>query len=155
MYIVDIAVPRDVEPATGELDDVYLYSVDDLQDVINENIRNREEAAKQAEEIIDTQVSQFMDWMYSLDTVTTIRAIRDNAEKVQKEAVDEVLRRLRLGESPEQLLQELGRSLTNKLVHAPSAQLRNSTPEQRDELLRTARKLFGVDPDSDPSGRNR
>lgn len=155
MYIVDIAVPRDVEPATGELDDVYLYSVDDLQDVINENIRNREEAAKQAEEIIDTQVSQFMDWMSSLDTVSTIRAIRDNAEKVQKEAVDEVLRRLRLGENPEQLLQELGRSLTNKLVHAPSAQLRNSTPEQRDQLLRTARTLFGVDPDSDPSGRKR
>lgn len=155
MYIVDIAVPRDVEPQTGELDDVYLYTVDDLQGVIDESIRNRKEAARQAEEIIDTQVSQFMDWMFSLDTVSTIRAIRDNAEKVQQEAVEAVLRRLRQGENPEILLQELGRSLTNKLVHAPSAQLRNSTPEQRDELLRAARKLFAIDPEPDPFGKNR
>ena len=154
MYIVDIAVPRDVEPQAGELDDVYLYTVDDLQDVIDENIRNREEAAKQAEEIIDTQVSQFMDWMYSLDTVSTIRAIRDNAEKVHQEAVDVALRRLRHGESPETLLQDLGRALTNKLIHAPSAQLRNSSPEQRDELLRAARKLFAVPPESAATGKD-
>lgn len=148
MYIVDIAVPRDVEPQAGELDDVYLYTVDDLQGVIDDNIRNRAEAAKQAEEIIDTQVSQFMDWMYSLDTVSTIRAIRDHAEKVQQEAVESALRRLQQGDNPEALLHELGRTLTNKLIHAPSAQLRNSSPEQQDELLRVARKLFAVPPDS-------
>ena len=144
IYIVDIAVPRDVEPAVGKLDDVYLYTVDDLQGVIDENIKNREQAAKQAEEIIDTQVSQFMDWMSTLDTVSTIRAIRDNAELMQQEVVDAALRRLRMGEEPESVLRELARSLSNKLIHAPSVQLRSSTPDQKDELVRAARTLFAI-----------
>ncbi len=147
MYIVDIAVPRDVEPEVATLDDVYLYTVDDLQDVINENIRNRKQAAKQAEEIIDTQVSQFMDWMSTLDTVSTIRAIRDNAETMQQEVLDAALRRLRMGEEPEAVLRELARSLSNKLIHAPSVQLRSSSPEQKDELVRAARTLFAITTD--------
>ena len=146
IYIVDVAVPRDVEPAVGKLDDVYLYTVDDLQGVIDENIKNREQAAKQAEEIIDTQVSQFMDWMSTLDTVSTIRAIRDNAELMQQEVVDAALRRLRMGEEPEAVLRELARSLSNKLIHAPSVQLRSSTPDQKDELVRAARTLFAIPP---------
>ena len=146
IYIVDVAVPRDVEPAVGKLDDVYLYTVDDLQGVIDENMKNREQAAKQAEEIIDTQVSQFMDWMSTLDTVSTIRAIRDNAELMQQEVVDAALRRLRMGEEPEAVLRELARSLSNKLIHAPSVQLRSSTPDQKDELVRAARTLFAIPP---------
>ena len=146
IYIVDIAVPRDVEPAVGKLDDVYLYTVDDLQGVIDENMKNREQAAKQAEEIIDTQVSQFMDWMSTLDTVSTIRAIRDNAELMQQEVLDAALRRLRMGEEPEAVLRELARSLSNKLIHAPSVQLRSSTPDQKDELVRAARTLFAIAP---------
>lgn len=147
IYIVDIAVPRDVEPQVGELDDVYLYSVDDLQGVIDENIRNREQAAKQAEEIIDTQVSQYMDWMYTLDTVSTIRAIRDNAEQQQQEVLEAALKRLRQGEDAEAVLRELARALSNKLIHAPSVQLRNSDIEQKDEMVRVARKLFAIAPE--------
>jgi glutamyl-tRNA reductase len=146
IYIVDIAVPRDVDPAVGKLDDIYLYTVDDLQGVIDENMKNREQAAKQAEEIIDTQVSQFMDWMSTLDTVSTIRAIRDNAELMQQEVLDAALRRLRMGEEPEAVLRELARSLSNKLIHAPSVQLRSSTPDQKDELVRAARTLFAIAP---------
>lgn len=148
IYIVDIAVPRDVDPAAGELADVYLYSVDDLQGVINDNIRNREQAAKQAEEIIETQVSQFMDWMHTLDTVTTIRAIRENAEQMQQQVLDAALRRLRQGENPEAVLRELARTLSNKLIHAPSVQLRNSNLEQKDDLVRAARTLFAIAPDT-------
>lgn len=147
MYIVDIAVPRDVDPEAGKLDDVYLYTVDDLQGVINENIRNREQAAKQAEEIIDTHVSQFMDWMYTLDTVSTVRAIRDNAESMQQEVLEAALKRLRQGDDPETLMKELARSLANKIIHAPSVQLRNSSLEQKDELIRAARTLFALAPE--------
>ena len=117
-----------------------------MQGVIDENMKNREQAAKQAEEIIDTQVSQFMDWMSTLDTVSTIRAIRDNAELMQQEVLDAALRRLRMGEEPEAVLRELARSLSNKLIHAPSVQLRSSTPDQKDELVRAARTLFAIPP---------
>jgi glutamyl-tRNA reductase len=148
IYIVDIAVPRDVDPAAGKLDDVYLYTVDDLQGVIEESMRNREQAARQAEEIIDTQVIHFMDWMHSLNTVSTIRAIRDSANTMQHEVLDAALKRLNQGEEPEKILREMARSLTNKLIHSPSVQLRNTGKAQKDELLRAARKLFNIPPET-------
>jgi glutamyl-tRNA reductase len=151
IYIVDIAVPRDIDPAAGELDDVYLYTVDDLQGVIAENIRNREQAAKQAEEIIDTQVVHFMDWMHSLDTVSTIRAIREQARQQQEEVLNNALHRLRLGEDPEQVTREMARTLSNKIIHLPSVQLRNTGEEEKQELLRAARKLFGISLDTNPN----
>lgn len=144
MYIVDIAIPRDIDPAAGELDDVYLYTVDDLQGVIAENIRNREQAAKQAEEIIDTQVVHFMDWLHSLDTVSTIKAIRDRARIQQEEVLEAALKRLRVGEDPEQVIREMARILSNKLIHSPSVQLRNTSEDEKDILIRAARKLFNL-----------
>ena len=148
VYIVDIAVPRDVEPSVGDLDDIYLYTVDDLQGVIEENLRNREHAAKQAEEIIDTQVIHFMDWMNSLDTVSTIKAIRDQAVSVQDEVIEAALRKLKLGEDPEKVMREMARSLSNKLIHSPSANLRNAGNEHKDEILRAARLLFDIHTES-------
>ncbi len=145
MFMVDIAVPRDIEPAAGELDDVYLYTVDDLQDVIEENIRNRREAAKAAEEIIETQVVQFMDWMNSLNAVNTIVALREKAAFTQQQVVDDALRRLRHGGDPEAIMQEMARSLTNKLIHDPSARLRKADDERRDALLNAAQELFGLE----------
>ena len=147
IYIVDIAVPRDVDPETDKLDDVYLYTVDDLQGVIAESMRNREQAARQAEEIIDTQVVHYMDWLHSLNTVSTIRAIRDSANTMQQEVLDAALKRLGQGDNPEQVLREMARSLTNKLIHSPSVQLRNTDKAQKDELLRAARKLFNIPPE--------
>ena len=85
VFIVDIAVPRDVEEEAGELEDVYLYTVDDLKDVIDENMRNRQKAAEQAEEIVDAQVLQYMAWFNSLDAVSTIRSLRDQANALQAE----------------------------------------------------------------------
>ncbi|MGH8562406.1 MAG: glutamyl-tRNA reductase, partial [Nevskiales bacterium] len=123
MFLVDIAVPRDIEPEAGELEDIYLYTVDDLQDVIQENLRNRKQAAQQAEEIIDTQVTHFMDWLGSLDAVSTIRALRDQAYSLQDEVLLEAQQKLKAGADPDQVLQEVTRSLTNKLIHAPSIQL--------------------------------
>jgi len=148
MYIVDIAVPRDVEAETGDLDDVYLYTVDDLKEVIDEGIRNRVEAAKQAEEIIDTQVLHFMDWLHSLDAVSTIRAIREQTMVHQGEVLNTALRRLKLGEDPELIMREMARTLSNKIIHSPSVQLRNSSEDQKEPLLRAARKLFDIPLDS-------
>jgi glutamyl-tRNA reductase len=143
MFILDIAVPRDVDPAVAALEDVYLYSVDDLHGVIEENLRTRREAALQAEEIIDTQVIHFMQWLESRDTVSTIRALRDQAGAIQRQVTDDALRRLAQGDAPDQVLRAVTRLLTNKLLHAPSTQLR-AGGESRADLVRAAKELFGL-----------
>ncbi len=148
MFIVDIAVPRDIESEAGDLDDVYLYSVDDLKEVIDENMRNRREAALQAEEIIDTQVHHFMEWLNSLDAVSTIRALRDQAEIIQQEVAKTASQKLQQGADPEQVIQEVTRSLTKKLIHSPSTQLRNAEALGRHDLLQAARELFSLSSDN-------
>ena len=149
MLMIDIAVPRDIEPEAGELDDVYLYTVDDLQDIIQEGLRSRQEAAKQAEEIIENQVHQFMGWLRSLDAVATIRAYREQAEQVRDQEVDKARRMLARGVPPEEVLSQLARILTNKLIHSPTTHLRQAGFEGRSEVLAIARDLFDLkDPHS-------
>ena len=152
MFILDIAVPRDVEPEVGELEDVYLYSVDDLKSIIDDNIKSRREAVKQAEQIIDTEVAQFMDWVNSQDAVAIIRALRNQAHQVRSDVLEEALQKLRLGAAPEDLLHEVTRTLTNKLIHPPSARLNKYEGSQQDDLLRTVRKLYNLTPDDLQSG---
>ncbi len=142
VFIVDIAVPRDVEAEAGDLEDVYLYTVDDLKEVIDENMRSRKKAAEQAEEIIDTQVLHFMAWLQSLDAVSTIRALRKQAGLVQEEELVNAQRKLRLGEDPEQVIQQLSRRLTNKLIHSPSSQLRQASADGRQDLIQATQELF-------------
>lgn len=144
MLMVDIAVPRDIEPEAGDLRDVYLYTVDDLQEIIQEGLKSRQEAAKQAEEIIDVQVTQFMGWLKSLEAVSTIRAYREQAEQMRDEELDKARRLLARGASAEEVLQQLARTLTNKLVHAPSAQMKQAGFEGRFDLLDAARELFDL-----------
>jgi len=147
MFMVDIAVPRDIEPEAGELEDVYLYTVDDLKDVIHNNLRNRQQAALQAEEIIDTQVTHFMDWLNSLDAVATVRALRDQAYSIQNDVLEAAQQKLSKGADPEKVLQEVTRSLTNKLIHSPSTQLRAAAANGRDDLLSAAQELFDLKSD--------
>jgi len=142
MFIVDIAVPRDVEPEAGELEDVYLYTVDDLKEVIEENKRSRKEAAIQAEEIIEAQVLHFMNWLQSLNAVSTIRALREQASSIQEEELASAIRKLQKGEDPEIILQQVTRSLTNKLIHSPSSQLREASAEGRQDLIQATQELF-------------
>ncbi len=144
MFMVDIAVPRDIESQVGELDDVYLYTVDDLQEIIQEGLRSRQEAALQAEEIIDTQVSHFMGWLRSLDAVETIRQYRERSEALRDAAIEQAIRQLRAGHAPELVLRELGRQLTNKLMHGPCSQMKQAGYEGRTALLDTARELFNL-----------
>jgi glutamyl-tRNA reductase len=144
MFMVDIAVPRDIEPEVSELPDVYLYTVDDLQEVIQENLNSRQEAAKQAAEIVDAQVANFMGWLQSLSAVATIRAFRASAEHTRDHELDIAQRLLAQGRDPEQVLRLLARALTNKLTHTPSIQMKQAGFQGRLELLQAARELFGL-----------
>jgi len=147
IFMVDIAVPRDIEPEVDELDDVYLYSVDDLQEIIDENLKSRQDAAKQAEEIIDTQVSHFMGWLRSLDAVSTIREFRSHAESLRDDVVARALQQLARGDNPEQVLQEAARLLTNKLIHAPTVHIHNAGYEGQRAMLDAIRELYALEPE--------
>ena len=152
VFILDIAVPRDVEPGTGELEDVYLYTVDDLKSIIDDNIKSRREAVKQAEQIIDTEVTQFMEWVNSLGAVSTIRALRNQAQQIQEDVLQSALQKLRQGTPPEELLHEVTRSLTNKLIHPPTARLHKLSPAKKEEVLQVVRDLFNLTPEDLESG---
>ena len=144
IFMVDIAVPRDIEAEVGQLEDIYLYCVDDLKDIIEENLQSRRDAALQAEEIIDTQVDHFLAWLRSQDAVPVIRAIRDGAEEISKHSLEKAIKQLEQGLSPEQVITELARSLTNRLLHEPSRQLRQSGFDEDGQLLDSARRLFNI-----------
>ena len=116
--------------------------------MIEENLRSRQEAARQAEEIIDVQVDHFMGWMQSLNAVGTIRAIRSRAEGHRDQVLDKALRML--DDRPaDEVLRYLANTLTNKLIHDPSASLRQAGYLGRDEIIRAARELFNLPEDKD------
>ncbi|CAK0770005.1 Glutamyl-tRNA reductase [Gammaproteobacteria bacterium] len=144
MFMVDIAVPRDIDPAAAELPDVYLYTVDDLREVIQENLRSRQEAAKQAEEIIETQTAIFMGWLQSLNAVATICACRSQVEQMRDLELERAQRMLAAGREPSEVLQWLARGLTNKFLHQPCAQLRQAAYEGDTEVVSIARTLFDL-----------
>lgn len=142
MFMVDLAVPRDIEPEVAQLSDVYLYTVDDLRNTIEEGLKSRQEAARQAEEIIDTEVEHFLAWLRSQGATATIRDFRNHAERLRDEALNEALRAIKSGKPAEDALTLLARSLTNKLIHLPSAQIRQAGVDERHDLIAAARELF-------------
>ncbi len=144
MLMVDIAVPRDIETQVGELEDIFLYTVDDLQEIIDEGLKSRQEAAQQAEEIIDTQVSHFMSWLRSLTAVDTIRQYRQHAETIRDQTMEHALRQLRAGKESDFVIQELARQLTNKLMHGPCVRMKQAGYDGEDTLLNVARELFNL-----------
>jgi glutamyl-tRNA reductase len=142
MFMVDLAVPRDIEQEVGELDDVFLYTIDDLQGIVQGNLDARRAAVQQAEAIIDTQVGQFMHWMQGRQSVPLIRALRDKAEDARQYEVERALKLLAKGEDPKQVLETLSQGLTNKLMHAPTQALNEATGEERRTLADTLARLF-------------
>jgi glutamyl-tRNA reductase len=123
IFMVDLAVPRDIEPEAGELDDVFLYTLDDLGGIVSANLDARRSALEQAEAIIDTQVGRFMHWMQLREGVPLIRALRDQADAARREELERALKALQRGEDPARVLEELSRALTNKLMHGPTQAL--------------------------------
>jgi glutamyl-tRNA reductase len=142
---VDVAVPRDVEPAVAGLEDVYLFTIDDLHKVVEENLRSRRIAAQEAETIIEAQVSHYGEQQRGLEAVPAIRAVREHAEGLRDHTLEQARQRLAHGEPPEQVLRFLADTLTNRLMHAPTAYLRQAAHEGREQLVRELRALFGLD----------
>jgi glutamyl-tRNA reductase len=142
--MVDIAVPRDVEPEVGDLDDVYLYTVDHLEEVIQENLNSRREAADQADDLIQAQVENFMAWMRSLDAVDVICAYRDRADMQRQTALTKAYNMLNHGKPAEEVLHYLAHTLTNKLTHDATHSLNQAGRDGRRDLLSAARFLLNL-----------
>lgn len=123
MFMVDLAVPRDIEQEAGELDDVFLYTVDDLAGIVSANLDSRRAALEQAEAIIDSQVGRFMHWMQLREGVPLIRALREEADAARRAELERALKALGRGEDPAAVVEALSRSLTNKLLHGPTQAL--------------------------------
>jgi glutamyl-tRNA reductase len=142
MFMVDLAVPRDIEAEVGDLRDVYLYTVDDLQNTIAQNMNSRRQAAEQAEEIIETQVEYFLAWLRGQGAQSTIRDFRLQAEQTRDETLQKAIAMLKNGASPEETLNRLAHTLTNKLIHTPSSQIRDAAENERHDLIAAAREIF-------------
>jgi glutamyl-tRNA reductase len=149
MFMVDIAVPRDIEPEVGSLADVYLYTIDDLDQVIQEGLSSRQQAAAQAGRIIDVQVECFMGWLRAQDAAGAIRAYRDRAELRRNATLARARRMLAQGKSADETLQYLARTLTNQLTHDATHGLNKAAHEGREDLLEAARVLLQL---SDETG---
>jgi len=145
MFMVDIAVPRDIEPEVETLDDVYLYTVDDLQEVIQGNLRARQTAADVAQVIIDQEADNWSRQQRSLAVVDTIRAFRDSVEKIRAAEVGKALQSLQRGQDSESVIEALARNLTNKLMHKPTTILKQASEEGRDDTINATQDLFGLD----------
>jgi len=142
IFMVDLAVPRDIEPEVETLNDVFLYTVDDLQNIISDNLNSRRQAAEQAEEIIDTNVEHFLAWMKAQTVQSTIVDYRQQASQLQQESLHKALASLQKGGSPEQIMRQLAHTLTNKLTHTPCTQLRKASENERHDLIAAAREIF-------------
>jgi len=147
MFMVDIAVPRDIEPEVGSLSDVYLYTVDDLHEVIEENLRSRQGAAEAAERLIELGTGDFMQRLRALAAVDVLRSYRQKAEQARDQELQKALAKLQRGADPALVMAEMARMLTNKLLHDPSVQLKQMTAQGR------AQELFALG-DSAPGNRN-
>ncbi|WP_166269190.1 glutamyl-tRNA reductase [Marinobacter caseinilyticus] len=148
-FMVDIAVPRDIEPEVASLADVFLYTVDDLRQVIEENVRSREGAAREAENLISAGTQTFLSQLRALDAVATLKQFRQRAEYLRDIEIEKALRTLRNGGDPETVLRSMGRGITNKLLHEPSIQVRKATSEGRVEVTRWLRELHQLEVQED------
>jgi len=144
ILMIDLAVPRDVEVEVAELDDVFLYSVDDLGKIVQEGLDTRYAAVAQAEAIINANVHAFMQWLENRELVPTIRALRDQAERMRRHELERAARLLAKGEDPASVLEQLSHSLTNKFLHAPTQALNGVEAGERDALVAALTRLHGV-----------
>jgi len=152
LFMVDLAVPRDIEPEVGELSDVYLYGLDDLREVIEEGRRARAAAAEQAELILEAHVERYLAWERTQAAVGSIRAYRARAAATREELLEQARRRLARGEDPEAVLEHLAHRLTNRLIHAPTVGLRQAAEQGDATGLERLSLSLGV-ADSGPASR--
>lgn len=144
VFVIDISVPRNIDPEINKLDNVYLYSVDDLQEVVDTNIHGRKIEAEKAEKIIDEEVDKFVRWMSSLDSVPTIVALRQKADEIKTEELEKLKGRITgIDEEKMKAVEYMAAAIINKLIHPPTIALKEDT-EDRDELIAMIKKLYGI-----------
>ena len=147
MFLVDIAVPRDIHPAVSKLGNVYLYTIDDLQKVVDENLSRRSKAAEAASGDVDESVEEFMRWLNSARAVVYLQKLHKHARMNSDELAAKALRKIQAGKDPEQVITQLANTLAKRILHLPSTRLRQAAEDQDDELLRVANRLFEPDDD--------
>ncbi len=145
MFLIDISVPRNLDPEINNLDNVYLYDIDDLKGVVDLNIQERSKEAEKAEKIVDSEVESFLKWQSSLSAVPTILALREKAEAIRKEELEKTLKKIGpLEEDKIKAIEYLSTSIVNKLIHPPTAALK-SEQEDRDVIVDMAKRLFELE----------
>jgi glutamyl-tRNA reductase len=144
IFIVDLAVPRDVEREAAELDDVFLYTVDDLSNIVKDNLQVRKEAVVQAEQMIATQAESFLRWLEGRSVVPTITALHGHHDQLRAAELERARRLLVNGTPPEQVLELLARGLTNKFLHAPTQALNKAGDAERAELVAMFEKIYQI-----------
>ncbi len=144
LFIVDLAVPRDVEEEVAELDDVFLYTVDDLAEVVRDGQDARQGAVKEAEVIIDSGVADFIHWMESREVVPTILALRNHAERHRRHEIEKALRQLAKGEDAGKVLESMSNGLTNKFLHAPTHALNQVDAKEREAFLDLLHRIYNL-----------
>ncbi len=145
MFIIDIAVPRNIDPDINDMDNVYLYDIDDLKGVVDKNTQGRNIEAEKAEKIVETEIEAFLKWQASLSAVPTIVALREKAEAIRKEEVEKTMRKLgELKQEEIQAVEALTNSIVNKLIHPPTAALKSET-EDKDAMVDLIKRLYHLD----------
>jgi glutamyl-tRNA reductase len=145
VFLIDISVPRNIDPEINKIDNVYLYNVDDLQEVIETNILERKKAATKAETIINEEVEKFAHWAATLDSVPVIVALRQKADDIKREEIERFRNRFPdLDKDKMEAVENLANSITNKLMHNPTVALRESA-EDREMITIIIKKLYGID----------
>ncbi|MFA5082731.1 MAG: glutamyl-tRNA reductase [Hydrogenophilaceae bacterium] len=147
MFMVDLAVPRDVEAEVRELSDIFLYTVDDLGEVVRAGHDARNSKVEQAEAIVAAGVNEFMHWLDTRKTVPTVRALRDHADRLRRHEMEKAHKRLARGDDPQAVLEAFSHGLMNKLLHEPSHALNQTTGDERDELQQLIARLYNLHSD--------
>lgn len=151
MFMVDLAVPRDIEAEVSDLDDVYLYTLDNLASVVQEGISARVEAVAEAEKIIDRRLVEFREWLANRRAVPVIQSLRGKAEQYRQAELARAQKLLARGEDPLRVLEAFSQGLTNKFLHHPMQALNKAEGEDREALVRALDRLY---PDSDPPAQS-
>jgi glutamyl-tRNA reductase len=147
MVMVDLAVPRDIEAEVSRLDDVFLYTLDDLGQIVESGQETRQAAIVEAEEIIAHRVDDFFHWLEARETVPTIRALRDAGERARRHELEHALKLLHRGDNPEQVLEALSKGLTNKLLHPPTQALNQADAADRCNVAQLISRIWHLHPD--------
>jgi len=154
VFIIDISVPRNIDPEINDLDNIYLYDIDDLQGIVDKNMLERQKEAEKAEKIIEEEVESFLKWQSSLDSVQTIVALRNKAREIKKQELEKLLHKIPdIGKKERKTIENMANAITNKLIHLPTVALKKGG-EDKDILIAIIRRLYGIDGEKNDGEKN-